>query len=177
MEEVELNKLMEHIKKLGFKELTTIQSKVMPVILRKVNTLIISPTGTGKTEAAVLPILYSVSKEKERKKPRILYITPLRALNRDLYRRIQDYAKYFGLSVDVRHGDTSISKRKLIRQNPPDLLISTPETLSILISLPNFITMLENIEWVVIDEVHELIGSKRGVHLSCLLYTSDAADE
>jgi len=169
MEEVELNKLMEHIKKLGFKELTTIQSKVMPVILRKVNTLIISPTGTGKTEAAVLPILYSVSKEKERKKPRILYITPLRALNRDLYRRIQDYAKYFELSVDVRHGDTSISKRKLIRQNPPDLLISTPETLSILISLPNFITMFENIEWVVIDEVHELIGSKRGVHLSLSL--------
>ncbi|MEM3403611.1 MAG: DEAD/DEAH box helicase [Nitrososphaeria archaeon] len=169
MEEFELNKLIEHAKKLGFEGFTSIQNKAIPIILRKVNTLIISPTGTGKTEAAILPILYNVSKEKERKKPRILYITPLRALNRDLERRIQIYTNYFGLSVDVRHGDTSISKRKLMQQNPPDLLITTPETFSILISLPNFIRILENIEWVIIDEVHELIGSKRGVHLSLSL--------
>ena len=98
-----------------------------------------------------------------------MYITPLRALNRDLFRRIKNYADYFGLKVDVRHGDTSASRRRMIQEEPPDLLISTPETLSILLALPKFIEKLENIEWVIVDEVHELINSKRGIHLALSL--------
>ena len=166
MKETRLDELIVQVNRLGFKDLTKIQKKTFPILLNKVNTLIISPTGTGKTEAAILPIFYLVSKDKERKNPRILYITPLRALNRDLFRRIKSYTDYFGLNVDVRHGDTSTSRRRMIQEEPPDLLISTPETLSILLALPKFIKKLENIEWVIVDEVHELINSKRGVHLA-----------
>ena len=166
MNESTLNDLIEHIQSLGFKSLTNIQKKAVPIILNKVNTLIISPTGTGKTEAAILPLFYLVAKEKDRQGLKILYITPLRALNRDLFRRIKSYADHFGLSVDIRHGDTPTSRRKMILDKPPDLLISTPETLSILITLPNFIKKLENVDWVIVDEVHELVNSKRGVHLA-----------
>ena len=164
-----MDRLFEHIDRLGLKKLTRIQEKAIPVLLNRINTLIVSPTGTGKTEAAILPIFYLVSQNKERRRPVILYITPLRALNRDLFRRIKNYADYFGLSVDVRHGDTSVSRRKAIKDNPPDVLISTPETLSILETLPTFINKLENVEWVIVDEVHELINSKRGVHLALSL--------
>ena len=169
MKEIELDELIKQANRFGFKDLTNIQKKTFPIILNKVNTLIISPTGTGKTEAAILPIFYLVSKDKEHKSPRILYITPLRALNRDLFRRIKNYADYFSLKVDIRHGDTSASRRRMIQEEPPDLLISTPETLSILLTLPKFIKKLESIEWVIVDEVHELINSKRGVHLALSL--------
>ncbi|MGQ9781653.1 MAG: DEAD/DEAH box helicase [Nitrososphaeria archaeon] len=164
-----LDDLIRSIQNFGFKDFTNVQKKAIPIISNKVNTLIISPTGTGKTEAAILPIFYLVAKERDRIGPKILYITPLRALNRDLFRRIRSYADHFGLSVDIRHGDTPASRRKMVQDKPPDLLISTPETLSILITLPNFIKRLENVDWVIVDEVHELVNSKRGVHLALSL--------
>ncbi len=164
-----MEKLFCQISNLGFKELTNIQKKVIPIILRRRNTLIISPTGTGKTEAAILPILFYASENKIRGKPYVLYITPLRALNRDLLRRIRNYAEYFDLKVEVRHGDTPTKLRKLIQQDPPDILITTPETLGVLITLQPYIKWFKNLDWVIVDEVHELINSKRGVHLALSL--------
>jgi len=162
-------RLLQHMFRLGFKTLTSVQLKAIPIIMRKRNTLIISPTGTGKTEAAILPILFCTSENKIRGRPSVLYITPLRALNRDLLRRIRKYAEYFNLEIEVRHGDTPTKLRKMIQQRPPDILITTPETLGILVTLPAYIKWFENLEWVVVDEVHELINSKRGVHLSLSL--------
>jgi ATP-dependent Lhr-like helicase len=162
-------KLLYHASRLGFKTLTSIQKKAIPVIINKINTLIIAPTGTGKTEAAILPILFRVSENKIKGKPSVLYITPLRALNRDLLRRIKEYGEYFNLKTEVRHGDTPIGLRKKIQQDPPDILITTPETLGALLTLPIYIEWFKNVEWVIVDEVHELINSKRGVHLALSL--------
>ncbi|MGB9724858.1 MAG: DEAD/DEAH box helicase [Nitrososphaeria archaeon] len=162
-------KFLYHVSRLGFKTLTNIQKKAIPVIINKINTLIIAPTGTGKTEAAILPILFHISENKIKGKPSVLYITPLRALNRDLLRRIRKYSEYFNLKTEVRHGDTPTGLRRKIQQNPPDILITTPETLGALLTLPAYIGWFKNLEWVIVDEVHELINSKRGVHLALSL--------
>lgn len=169
MKETIEKKLLYHISNFGFRDLTNIQKKAIPIILRKRNALIISPTGTGKTEAAILPVLFHASENKNRGKPYLIYVTPLRALNRDLLCRIRNYSEYFGLKVEVRHGDTPIKLRKSIQQDPPDILITTPETLGILITLQPYIKWFKNLEWIIVDEVHELINSKRGVHLALSL--------
>ena len=86
-----------------------------------------------------------------------MYITPLRALNRDIFRRIHDYAERDGLSMQIRHGDTPQSVRRKIVLSPPDVLVTTPESLVILLSQPKMLDALSQLEWVVIDEVHELL--------------------
>ncbi|MEM1524763.1 MAG: DEAD/DEAH box helicase, partial [Nitrososphaerales archaeon] len=123
---------------------------------------------SGKTEAAVIPIFTILSTE-ERKGIRMLYITPLRALNRDIFRRIINYAESVGLSVEVRHSDTPRSVRERMVIKPPNVLITTPETLAILLVSKKMSLNLKNLEWVVIDELHELIGNERGAHLSISL--------
>src|SRR4030065_786779 len=114
---------------LGFQKLTEIQKKAIPVILQKKDTLIIAPTGSGKTECSVIPIFSMIKESKKPGKIKALYITPLRALNRDVFRRITRYAQNDGLTIEIRHGDTSQSDRRKITKDPPDVLITTPETL------------------------------------------------
>lgn len=92
---------------LGFEHLTEIQKKAAPIIYQKIDSLVIAPTGSGKTETAVVPIFDRVAKSKKTGKIKTLYITPLRALNRDVFRRIIKYAEKEGLSIQIRHGDTS----------------------------------------------------------------------
>ncbi len=99
----------------------------------------------------------------------MLYITPLRALNRDVFKRIIKYAENEGLRIEVRHGDTSQAMRRKINLSPPDILITTPETLIILLTQPVMLKALDEIEWMVIDEVHELLGNERGAQLSLSL--------
>ena len=96
----------------------------------------------------------------------MLYITPLRALNRDVFRRITKYAHQNELSIEIRHGDTSQKDRKKITENPPDILITTPETLVILLTQIKMLNALSDLEWIIIDEVHELLSSERGSQLS-----------
>ena len=91
-----------------------------------------------------------------------IYVTPLRALNRDVFRRIIHYAENDGLSIEIRHGDTPQSTRKKISNSPPDVLITTPETLVILLTQQKMLDALSELEWIVIDEVHELLGNERG---------------
>ncbi|MFN3621467.1 MAG: helicase-related protein, partial [Nitrososphaerales archaeon] len=93
-------------------------------------------------------------------------MTPLRALNRDIFKRLVKYAEYFGLTAAVRHGDTPTSARAKMAQQPPDVLITTPETLAIILVTRLMRKALSNLEWVVVDELHELLGSERGAHLS-----------
>jgi len=154
---------------LGFKKLTEIQKKGIPVIFQKKDSLIIAPTGSGKTECSVIPIFSHVKKSRKNGKIKTLYITPLRALNRDVFRRITRYAEYDGLTIEIRHGDTSQSVRKKITNNPPDILITTPETLVILLTQKKMLDALSELEWIIIDEVHELLSSERGSQLSLSL--------
>ena len=114
----------------------------------------------------MIPIFSHVKKSKKSGKIKVLYITPLRALNRDVFRRIIRYAKDDGLHIEIRHGDTPQSVRKKITDSPPDVLITTPETLVILLTQRKMLDALSELEWIVIDEVHELLGNERGTQLS-----------
>ena len=158
-----LNLIFENF---GFTNLTEIQKKASPIILQKKDCLVIAPTGSGKTECSVIPIFSLLKKSKTIGKIKALYITPLRALNRDVFRRITKYAYENELSIEIRHGDTTQKDRKRIRDNPPDILITTPETLVILLTQIKMLDALSDLEWIVIDEVHELLASERGTQLS-----------
>ena len=158
----------QRLAELGFTTPTHIQAKAIPVILRRRNCLLVAPTGSGKTEAALVPIFTLLSQEKSAG-VRLLYITPLRALNRDIFKRLVRYAEHFGLTAAVRHGDTPTSARARMSQRPPDVLITTPETLAILLVTKKMKKALAGLEWVVVDELHELLGSERGAHLSLSL--------
>ncbi len=131
--------------------------------------MVIAPTGSGKTETAVIPIFARVAKSKKQDKIKILYVTPLRALNRDVFKRIIHYAETEGLRIEVRHGDTSQSMRRKINLSPPDILITTPETIIILLTQVGMLKALDELEWIVLDEVHELLGNERGAQLSLSL--------
>ena len=85
--------LVSKFKSLGFKQLTEIQKKAVPLIFQKKDSLVIAATGSGKTECSVIPIFSHLKKSKKTGKIKCLYITPLRALNRDIFRRIIRYAK------------------------------------------------------------------------------------
>jgi ATP-dependent Lhr-like helicase len=102
-------------------------------------------------------------------KIRAIYVTPLRALNNDVQRRIMKYAESEGLRVEIRHGDTNTKTRKMIVNNPPDILITTPESLGVILTSQKMLIALQELEWLIIDEVHELISSERGTHLALSL--------
>ena len=163
----QMNQILDSLfEKFGFFKLTKIQKKASPIILQKKDCLVIAPTGSGKTECSVIPIFSLVKNSKKSGKIKVLYITPLRALNRDVFRRITKYAYSNELSIEIRHGDTSQKDRRKIRDNPPDILITTPETLVILLTQIKMLNALSDLEWIVIDEVHELLASERGSQLS-----------
>jgi ATP-dependent helicase Lhr and Lhr-like helicase len=159
--------IIDKYKKEGFDSLTAIQQKALPVILRKIHSLIVAPTGSGKTEAAIIPIFARLSRDlpKNSGKIKVLYLTPLRALNNDVFRRIVKYARSESLSVEIRHGDTTNKAKKKIMENPPDVLITTPESLAVVLTNERMLEALGSLEWVIVDEVHELVSNERGTHL------------
>ena len=154
--------VIDKFKKEGFSSLTTIQRKVLPVISRKINCLLVAPTGSGKTEAAVLPVFTMLANQEHSIGTiRAIYITPLRALNNDVLRRIMRYAHSEGLRIEIRHGDTTALAKKKIVENPPDILITTPESLGIVLTSDKMLTALKGLQWAIIDEVHELVANER----------------
>jgi ATP-dependent Lhr-like helicase len=153
----------------GWPRPTRIQELAIPTILEGTNTLLIAPTGTGKTEAAIFPIFEQLLRARTRTARRgisIVYITPLRALNRDIFRRIIDIGVNLDIAVQVRHGDTPQKTRRLQALKPPDMLITTPETLQAILPGRRMKQHLRSVMWVVVDEIHELVTDKRGVQLS-----------
>lgn len=148
-----------------FQNPTPIQRMVIPRVMESHDVLILSETGSGKTESALLPI-FDRMQRGSLKPISTLYITPLRSLNRDLLKRILWWSRKLDFDVSVRHGDTSQYERSMQAQNPPDLMISTPETLQAILTGKLMRSHLANIKFIVIDEVHELVSSKRGVQLA-----------
>ncbi|MDP3741763.1 MAG: DEAD/DEAH box helicase [Candidatus Micrarchaeota archaeon] len=156
-----------------FTGFTEIQKQAIPPITKGENILVIAPTGSGKTETALLPILSRILEAKKTSEAKgeklkgiqAIYITPLRALNRDLMLRFEKWCKQLEISIAVRHGDTTATERAKQRDNPPLFLITTPETLQSLLIAPLLSDALVNVKQVVIDEIHELYDTKRGVQL------------
>jgi len=160
-----LHPTVKNLAKERFGKATQVQNLAIPKILQKKNVLAIAGTGFGKTEAVMLPVFSLWLKEKP-SPISILYICPLRSLNRDMFKRMLWWGEKLDMDISVRHGDTTQYERSKQAEFPPDLLISTPETLQAILPGPRMKENLSNIKWVIIDEIHELVGSKRGVQLS-----------
>ncbi len=168
-----------------FKGLTPPQSYGIMPIRRGENTLISAPTGSGKTLACFLTILDDLIKTgfEGRLEDRVycVYVSPLRSLNNDVRKNLSQpleelrrLAEEKGVSlpeirIHVRTGDTKTSERGRMLKKPPHILITTPESLSIILVAPKFRSFLKGVKWVVVDEIHELCSSKRGAHLSLSL--------
>ncbi len=158
-------RILEAVRALGIESFTEPQEKAIPRIRSGANVLLVAPTGIGKTEAALLPVLDHIVRETP-EPTSCLYITPLRALNRDMLRRMTFFADRLGVRVAVRHGDTSPQERAAITRHPPDILITTPETFQILFTGRRLREHLRSIRWVVVDEIHELASDERGAQLA-----------
>jgi len=158
------------IEQRGFEAPTEPQEETIPKILEGKNVLLISPTATGKTEAAFLPVLNMLLLTPEMPLGiKILYITPLRALNRDLLERLEWWCNNLDIKLMVRHGDTTTQERRMQALSPPDVLITTPETLQAIMPGRIMRRHLQQTRWVIVDEVHEMADSKRGSQLSLAL--------
>ena len=161
-------RLQELLTRRGFAEPTEPQTKAIPAILAGENVLLVAPTGIGKTEAAMLPVLHKLAGSK-RSDIRCIYVTPLRALNRDLLKRLKEFGEAVDLRIAVRHGDTPQTERTAQSKNPPDVLITTPETLQIMFTGRILRQHLASVKYVVIDEIHELAEDERGAQLAIAL--------
>jgi ATP-dependent Lhr-like helicase len=157
------------IEQKGFPKPTKPQEKTIPKILEGKNVLLISPTATGKTEAAFLPVLSMLLQAPKTPGIKVLYITPLRALNRDMLERLEWWCNNLDIKLAVRHGDTDTKERTRQSRSPPDILITTPETLQAILSGWILRQHVQSLRWIIIDEVHELSDSKRGSQLSLAL--------
>ncbi len=145
------------------------------------NILVSAPTGATKTLTAFLSILNELidSSEKGILQDKIycVYVSPLRALSRDVEKNLKEplaemekiAGKKFGIRVMARTGDTTQSEKTRMLKTPPHILITTPESLAILLASKRFIDHLQDVEWCVVDEIHALADNKRGVHLSLSL--------
>ncbi|MBS7652950.1 DEAD/DEAH box helicase [Candidatus Bathyarchaeota archaeon] len=154
----------------GFNQPTEPQRRIIPLILEGRNVLLISPTATGKTEAALLPVFHMFLMRGARPPGIvIIYITPLRALNRDILERFTWWCNRLDISLAVRHGDTTNRERDSQRRSPPEMLITTPETLQAVLMGRTMRRYLRHVRWVIIDEIHELADNKRGCQLSIAL--------
>ena len=149
------------------------QKDTWKVYLQKKNGLLNAPTGSGKTYALWVPIVLNYIKNnpdyktKPKKGLKAIWITPLRALSVEIEQAAERFASGLGtnLTVGIRTGDTSQKERAAQKKSMPDLLITTPESLQLLLSSKNYDKTFKNLEAIVVDEWHELLGSKRGVQV------------
>ncbi len=159
-------RLREALTEFGLVKPTPPQERVIPPILAGENVLLVAPTASGKTEAAILPVFDAYLREGDKAGINIIYITPLRALNRDIDKRMMAWAESLGIDVQVRHSDTTQKQRRSQLKKPPQMLITTPETLQAILPTKDMRKHLSSVHWVIIDEIHDLAASKRGAQLT-----------
>ena len=158
------------------------QKQAIPRIKNGENTLIASPTGTGKTLASFTSVLSDLFERAENDTLEnsvfCLYVSPLKSLANDIHRNLSQPLKevtsnHMGDDVEVRHairhGDTSDKEKQKMLTETPHILNTTPETLAILLNSPRFKEKLRTVEYVIVDEIHSLADNKRGTHLSVSL--------
>ena len=164
-----------------FDDFTPAQKKSIIDIHKNNNILISSPTGSGKTLTAFLSVISELTslaqKDELEDKVYCIYISPLKALDNDIEKNLDEpldgiekiAGRKLGIRKAVRTGDTSQYQRQKMLKKPPHILITTPETLSILLVAPKFREKLSGVKYVIVDEIHSLAENKRGVHLSLSL--------
>lgn len=169
---------------------TSIQSRAWPLVQQKQNVLVAAPTGSGKTLAAFLAAINDLT-ERSIHQPLadqvyVLYVSPLKALSNDIEQNLQWPLARIRQSLDaqgiaggaircaVRTGDTAPAERQRMKKFPPHILVTTPESLFILLTSESGRAMLAGVETAIIDEVHSMAGNKRGAHLALSLARLDA---
>jgi ATP-dependent Lhr-like helicase len=167
---------------------TPIQARARTAIEQGRNVLLIAPTGSGKTLAAFLPVMEKLfadsASETFRRGVRCVYVSPMKSLAADVRKNlgvpVAAVANALGLkesplSIGIRTGDTTASQRSKLRKLPPDVLVTTPESLSILLSQKHWIDAFRSVETIVVDEIHALAQSRRGSDLALSLERLSAA--
>lgn len=158
------------VNSLGWASLRPTQLEAIEPILAGTHCLLLAPTAGGKTEAAVIPV-FSRMLSEEWHGVSVLYVCPIKALLNNLEERLARYAAYFGCTVQVWHGDISPGKKKRALVQPPDILLTTPESIEGMLISPR----VERDVWfgqlraVVVDELHAFAGDDRGWHLRSLM--------
>jgi ATP-dependent helicase Lhr and Lhr-like helicase len=167
----------------AFGEPTPAQELAWPALAAGESALVVAPTGSGKTLAAFLVFLDRLAREPDRATDgvRVLYVTPLKALGNDINRNLEvplagmrDLASRLAvpepdITVGIRTGDTTQRERERLVRHPPDVLITTPESLYLYLTSERAARTLAGVEAVIVDEVHSLAPVKRGTHLAISL--------
>ena len=149
--------------------LTAIQEKAIPVLLNGEDCIIEAPTAGGKTEAVLFPTFTNAAKGKT-DSIQVLYLAPLRALLNDIETRAEEYASACGLHSFKWHGDVNQKDKVEAIQEPPQVLLTTPESLeAILLRKSEWVRLFHNLQTIIIDEAHNFASSDRGSHIASLL--------
>jgi ATP-dependent Lhr-like helicase len=165
-------RLLKWIKK-TFGKLTEAQELTIPHILAGKSVLLSSPTGSGKTLAGFLGVLNHLLRAIEAgtlgDRIQCIYVSPLRALTYDIQKNLLPALTGLGLDevirIGVRTGDTTAAERAKLKRKPPHILLTTPESLAILLPQIGWIESLSGVRFVIVDELHALAENKRGAHL------------
>jgi ATP-dependent Lhr-like helicase len=163
--------LQHHIvNSFGWRELRPFQGEVIPSVLSGQHVIILAPTAGGKTEAAFFPLLSRMLTEGWSGLS-VLYVCPIRALLNNLDTRLQRYCTLLGRRSTLWHGDVGQSARRRIQKDPPDCLLTTPESLEVMLDSQsvNSVSLLSNVQAVIVDEIHAFAGDDRGWHLLSVL--------
>ena len=172
---------------------TEVQSQAWAVTSQRRHVLIAAPTGSGKTLAAFLSAIDELVREGLDRgladEVHVLYVSPLKALSNDIRKNLQEPLAGIraglvamglpdvGIRDAVRTGDTPAAERERMRRTPPHILVTTPESLYILLSSDSGRAMLKSVKSVIVDELHAVAGSKRGSHLMLSLERLEALCE
>ena len=164
--------------------LRPIQEDAIPIIIGGDSDVILSsPTASGKTEAAFLPILSRIAADREAAQAQntgfdVVYISPLKALINDQYERLQDIGSACDIPIHRRHGDVSSSKKRKALEDPNGVLLITPESVeALLLHQPSlFHQAVRNLSYIVLDEIHSFIGTPRGKQLQSLIHRIEKAN-